>query len=107
MKPIFVYITCKDRTEALSIGKTVIQNRLAACANIQDGMDAVYWWEGKVETAKEAILVLKSVDSKFEALAEMVKANHSYTLPCIIALPIENGNPDYLTWIQTEVSAGE
>ncbi len=103
MKPIFVYITCKDREEAQTIGKAVVQQRLAACANILDGMESIYWWEGKLESSKETILILKSVESKTEALINLVKEVHSYSVPCIVTLPIENGNPDYLKWIREEV----
>lgn len=103
MKPIFVYITSKDREEAQTIGKTVVQQRLAACANILDGMESIYWWEGKLESSKETILILKSVESKTEALINLVKEVHSYSVPCIVTLPIENGNPDYLKWIREEV----
>jgi periplasmic divalent cation tolerance protein len=102
MEFIFVYITCKDRTEALSIGKAVVEARLAACANIIDGMDSIYWWNDQLQVEKEAILIMKSRRDLFAELTEKVKSVHSYEVPCVVALPIEEGNQDYLNWLMTE-----
>lgn len=98
----FVYVTVATRDEALNIGRTVVEERLAACANVIDGMASVYWWQGKVETTTEAVLILKSRAPLIERLTARVKALHSYSVPCVAALPIEAGNPDYLRWIETE-----
>lgn len=102
MQAIFVYVTCKDRTEALEIGKRMVEQRLAACANVIDGMESIYWWEGKLETAKEAVLILKSQEMLLDALTISVKSCHSYSVPCVVALPIQGGNGDYLDWIFNE-----
>jgi periplasmic divalent cation tolerance protein len=58
MEFIFVYVTCKDRAEALNVGKAIVEARLAACANIIDGMDSIYWWNGELQVEKEATNVL-------------------------------------------------
>lgn len=105
MQPIFVYITCSDRAEAHKIGREMVERRLAACANILDGMESIYWWEGKMDTAREAVLILKSQEAHLETLIAAVKSAHSYTVPCIVALPIKGGNPDYLAWI-AQMTAG-
>ncbi|MBD2140214.1 divalent-cation tolerance protein CutA [Anabaena sp. FACHB-1250] len=105
MEFIFVYITCKDRVEALNIGKAVVEARLAACANIIDGMDSIYWWNDELQVEKEAILIMKSRGDLLEELTEKVKSKHSYEVPCVVALPIEQGNQDYLNWLIAETKA--
>ncbi|MTJ48318.1 divalent-cation tolerance protein CutA [Dolichospermum sp. UHCC 0259] len=105
MEFILVYVTCKDRAEALSVGRAVVEDRLAACANIIDGMDSIYWWQGELQVEKEAILIMKSHRDLFAELTEKVKSKHSYEIPCVVALPIETGNEDYLNWLMAETKA--
>jgi periplasmic divalent cation tolerance protein len=105
MEFIFVYVTCKDRNEALNVGRAVVEARLAACANIIDGMDSIYWWKGELQVEKEAILIMKSRRDLFTELTEKVKSKHSYEVPCVVALPIETGNEDYLNWLMAETKA--
>ncbi|BAY99342.1 divalent-cation tolerance protein CutA [Tolypothrix tenuis PCC 7101] len=102
MEPIFVYITCKDRAEALQVGKALVEERLAACANVIDGMESIYWWKGQLEVGKEAVLILKSRNDLLEELTKKVKLEHSYEVPCVVALPIKGGNQDYLNWLLGE-----
>ena len=97
-----VYITTKDKAEAQKIGKTLVENRLAACANIIDKMSSIYWWEGKVQNANETVLIAKTRASLVQELIKKVKELHSYDCPCIVSLPIENGNPQFLDWIEKE-----
>ena len=104
MEPFFVYVTCADRAEALRVGTALVEARLAACANVIDGMESIYWWQGKLETGKEAVLVLKSRAGLLDALTAAVKALHSYTVPCVVALPIVGGNADYLDWLVRETN---
>jgi periplasmic divalent cation tolerance protein len=105
MEFLFVYVTCKDRNEALNVGRAVVEARLAACANIIDGMDSIYWWKGELQVEKEAILIMKSRRDLFTELTEKVKSKHSYEVPCVVALPIETGNEDYLNWLMAETKA--
>ncbi|AFW96114.1 divalent ion tolerance protein CutA1 [Anabaena sp. 90] len=105
MEFIFVYVTFKDCAEALNVGKAVVEARLAACANIIDGMDSIYWWQGELQVEKEAILIVKSRRDLFAKLTDKVKSLHSYEVPCVVALPIEAGNEDYLNWLMTETKA--
>lgn len=105
MEPIFVYVTCKDREEALRVGKEVVLARLAACANVIDGMESIYWWEGKLEMGREAILIFKSRSALLADLTALVKQHHSYSVPCVVAIPIVGGNPDYLDWFSRETNA--
>lgn len=99
MKYILVYITTKNKAEAKKIGKILVFSRLAACVNIIDKMNSIYWWNNKIEESKEAILIAKTSNFLFGKLVKKVKSIHSYSCPCIVALPIINGNKEYLKWI--------
>jgi len=100
--PVFVYITAASHTEALAIGRTLVAERLAACANVLPGVRSVYRWQGKVEEGDEAVLVAKTRAGLSGRLVDRVKSLHSYTCPAIVTLPILEGNPDYLAWIAAE-----
>ncbi len=97
-----IYITAKDKEEARKIGKELVESRLAACVNIVDKMDSLYRWEGRIQDDNEVILIAKTKESLVPDLIEKVKSMHSYKCPCIVSLPILNGNKDYLEWIQKE-----
>ncbi len=102
MPVMFVYATTGDAAEALRIARAVVEERLAACANIIDGMRSVYWWEGVVQEAGEAVLILKTTDDHLGALIARVKDLHSYDCPCIEALPVVAGNQGFLDWLANE-----
>ncbi len=96
---IVVFVTAKDRAEAKKISDQLLEKKLIACANIVEGVESVFWWQGKIDQAKETLIILKSKQSLFKKIVKTVKANHSYDVPEVIALPIVDGNPDYLKWI--------
>jgi periplasmic divalent cation tolerance protein len=102
MKLNLVYITTKDKDEASRIGKELVKTRLAACVNIIDNMNSMYWWEGKIQNDQEVILIAKTKQSLVKKLIKKVKSIHSYSTPCIISLPILDGNSDYLDWLEKE-----
>jgi periplasmic divalent cation tolerance protein len=102
MPVMFVYATAGDAAEALRIGRTVVEERLAACANVIDGMRAVYWWQGAVQDAGEAVLILKTTDDRLGALIDRVRDLHSYDCPCVEALPVIAGNQRFLDWVTSE-----
>ncbi len=79
-----------------------MQERLAACVNIFDKMNSLYWWKGEVQDDTEAVLIAKTKSSSVSAIIEKVKSIHSYECPCIVSWPIQEGNPDFLDWIQKE-----
>ncbi|MDX1641246.1 MAG: divalent-cation tolerance protein CutA [Balneolaceae bacterium] len=101
----FVYVTTKDREEAVQIGSKIVEEKLAACANIIDGMESIYRWKDEIETSREAILILKTTYSNIAKLTKRVKELHSYEVPCVISLNLaeQEGNPDYLNWIRDSV----
>ena len=102
MSAYFCYIPVPSRDEALAIGRTVVEERLAACANVLDGVSSIYWWQGALEQAGEAALILKTRAELVERLTGRIRELHSYECPCVVALPIAAGNPDYLDWIANE-----
>ena len=98
-----VFITAKDRAQAKTISDQLLDKKLIACANIVEGVESVFRWQGKIDQAKETLIILKSKQSLFKEIVKTVKAHHSYEVPEIIALPIVEGNPDYLKWIDESV----
>jgi periplasmic divalent cation tolerance protein len=98
----FVYMTAGSHEEARRIGRTLVEERLAACVNILTGMNSMYWWEGAVQDDEEAVLIAKTRTELLERLTERVRSLHSDQCPCVVALPIEGGNPAYLRWLGEE-----
>lgn len=105
--PRFVYITAPSRDEALAIGRALVEERLAASVNVMAGARSIYWWQGKIEEAEEAVLVAKTRAGLAERLIARVKVLHAYACPGIVTLPILEGNPDYLTWLNDETRPEE
>lgn len=97
-------MTAGSRDEAESIGRELVVSKLAACVNIIDNMNSIYFWEGKIQNDSETVLIAKTVDSLVPELIERVKSLHSYDCPCILSLPVSDGNPDFLDWIADEVN---
>lgn len=95
----WVYMTAATRREALRIGEALVRERLAACVNVGGPIDSVYRWKGRMERGREVALVAKTRASRLRALTARVKELHAYETPCIVALPIEDGNPDFLRWL--------
>lgn len=104
MTATWLYVTAGSKEEALSIGRLLVEERLAACANVFPGTTAIYWWDGKVEEGAEAVLVLKTRDDLAEAATARIRAVHSYTCPCVLALPVTGGSREFLDWIVEETN---
>jgi len=85
---------------AKTLAKIVVASRLAACANIIKGVESVFWWEGKIEEAAEDIIIFKTRPELFELLKSLIKKNHPYQVPEIIAFKIDKGDAAYLGWIK-------
>jgi periplasmic divalent cation tolerance protein len=97
---IVVLITTSSIREARTIGARLVEERLAACANIIPQVASVFHWQGKVCRSRESLMVLKTQRSCFGRLVKRVQSLHSYTVPEIIALPIVLGSKEYLRWIR-------
>ncbi len=93
-----VFITAPvDKGE--EIARYLVENKLAACVNIVQKVKSIYWWQGKIEEDAESLLIVKTSSDRLEHLISRVKEIHPYTVPEIVSLKIEEGNPDYLKWI--------
>lgn len=95
--------TCPDKTIAMEIAEQLITAKLAACVNIMPAGISVYRWEGKVETAEEVLLLIKTHEDKYAELEITLQKLHPYELPEIVAVPIVNGSSDYLGWLSENV----
>jgi periplasmic divalent cation tolerance protein len=102
MGALLVYLTASGPAEAEAIGRRLVEKRLAACVNILGPIRSLYWWEGKIQDEAETAFIAKTRDDLVEALIAEVKAAHSYQVPCVVALPIVAGAPDFLAWIAAE-----
>lgn len=105
MRYVLLYITTGSRDEALTIGQTSVEERLAACANVLPSMTSIYHWQGAIEQSDEAVLLLKTRADLADRAMRRVVELHSYECPCVAALPVESGNPPYLEWIGDETAA--
>ncbi len=96
----FLYVTAPNRQAALALARALVQDRLAACANVIDGATSVYWWDGAVQEENEAILILKTSSEKTSETISKIKELHEYSVPCVVALPVVDGNSDFLHWVR-------
>lgn len=96
---IVVFVTASSKKEAQKLASCLLQEKLAACVNVIDGVDSYFRWQGKIDKAKEALLMIKTKKLLFNKLLKKIKSLHSYEVPEIIALPIIAGNKEYLDWI--------
>ncbi len=101
-----IYVTAPGVEEARAIGRALVEARLAASANVIAGVSSVYWWDGQVRDGEEALLIAKTRADLADAAIAAVRARHSYDCPCVVALPITAGNPDYLDWLAAETAPG-
>lgn len=99
---IVVFITTSSNDEADKIADVLVSQRKAACVNIVPQVRSRFWWQGKIESEEEALLIVKTRSALLDEVIGLVKANHSYEVPEVIALPISGGNEDYLNWLDEE-----
>ena len=101
---IVILITVANTEEAQHIAKALLEQKKVACVNIVPKVDSVFWWDDKIESETESLMIVKTKASLLPEIINLVKGIHSYTVPEIIALPIVGGNQDYLEWIDNSVS---
>jgi periplasmic divalent cation tolerance protein len=99
---LVVLVTAPSAEKAAELGRALVSERLAACANVVPGIRSVYWWDGKVQDEPEALILLKTTRARFEELRDRVLALHPYQVPEVVALGIEAGSDRYLEWIARE-----
>jgi len=95
--------TASSREEALTIAQALVDGRLAACVNILGPIESVYRWKGEVEQSQEFVMLIKTTAERFNAVRERLRELHSYEIPELIQIPIENGLTEYLNWIADSV----
>ena len=101
-RPIVVLVTASSEEEGSRIGRKLVEDRLAACANVVPQIRSIFQWEGKVSEAQECLVILKTREDLFMRVEQAVRGLHSYQVPEIIALPIGAGSEPYLRWIDGE-----
>ena len=108
MKPseklCWVYMTVGSFEEAKSIGQILVGQNLVACVNLLENMTSIYNWEDKIEESQEVIMIAKTRKTLMPKLVEKVNSLHSYDCPCILELPIQGGNPEFLSWIESQTA---
>ena len=98
----FLYVTASSPQEAEKIASMLVQERWVACANILPAIQSIYWWEGSVHRDQEVALILKTRRDLVGQVVQRVQQLHSYECPCVVALPIVDGNPAFLQWISAQ-----
>jgi periplasmic divalent cation tolerance protein len=96
---LITFCTCPDEEVAEGIARTLVGERLAACVNLIPVVSSIYRWEGKIEHDTETLLLIKTTETRFDALSARLREMHPYDLPEIIASPVQRGLPDYLQWV--------
>lgn len=96
-----IFCTCPDRETALTLARTLIDERLAACVNLVAGITSIYRWKETIQEDGEVLLLIKTLDTRVAALTERLRQLHPYDVPEIIAVPISEGLTEYLNWITT------
>jgi periplasmic divalent cation tolerance protein len=99
---VVVFITAEAGEEAALISKVLLEQRKAACISIVAGVNSMYWWQGKIDSSHESLLIIKTRASLLEEIIRLVKEIHTNEVPEIIALPIVGGNRGYLDWVGKE-----
>lgn len=100
-----LYVTAGDANAAKALGRALVEARLAACANVLPAMTSVYRWQGALEEAREAVLIVKTRSELVERATAFLLERHDYDCPCVVALPLIGGNPAFLAWIGEETAS--
>lgn len=100
-----VLVTVPDHKTAGRVARRLLNDRLAACVNEIPGAHSSYWWENRIETAKEILLMIKTRSALIPEVVRCVRKNHPYTVPEIIGLPIIDGHKEYLAWVRANTPA--
>lgn len=104
MEYTLIMVTTSSREEAEKIATTLLERKLIACANILGPVSSRFWWQGKIDSAEEYMIFMKTKRELFDQVADNVKQLHSYEVPEIIALPIVEGAKPYLEWINSNLT---
>jgi periplasmic divalent cation tolerance protein len=103
---IVVLTTCADENEAEKLARALLDDRLAACVTVIPRMRSFYHWKGAIESADECLLLIKSSRELFEPLSATLRKLHSYEVPELLALPVVDGETNYLNWLESNIRSG-
>ena len=103
MSYLIVFMTAPNREEALKIVRNLLKEKLIACGNIIDSVTSLFWWKGEISEENETLVIMKSSKKSFKKLCKQIEELHSYDVPEIIALPIVDGSPSYLEWLNSSL----
>lgn len=98
-----ILTTLPNRSTARQLAQKILKQKLAACVNVIGPAQSLFWWKGKIDQAKEFLLLIKTRSSYFNRLRRFIEKNHPYSVPEIVALPIGQGNAAYLNWISASL----
>ena len=103
-KLCWVYMTAGTFEEARNIGQILVEKNLVACVNLLENMTSIYKWEEQLKEDQEVVIIAKTRKTLMPKLVEKVNSLHSYDCPCILELPIQGGNPEFLSWIESQTA---
>ena len=98
-----VFVTCESTEQAERIAQALVTDKLAACVNVVPGVKSCYVWEGKLTWSNEVLLLVKTTRGRFDQLQDRVKAMHSYSVPEIVGVTIEDASDKYIEWIDRSI----
>jgi periplasmic divalent cation tolerance protein len=101
---LLVMVTAANQEEAAKIADQVVRSHQAACATVIPTVLSSYWWQGKMVSEQESMVLIKTTAGKFQSLQDMIKKIHTYEVPEIIAVPVSHGLPQYLAWVRRETN---
>ena len=103
-KPVMIMVTTGGRNDAERLGEGLVVEHLAGCCTVIPMVHSFYYWEGQLKREHESLLLIKTVESRAQAVEDYVRANHSYEVPEILQVAIESGSAAYLQWLADQVS---
>tara|TARA_B100001250_G_scaffold414570_1_gene454008 strand:- start:27046 stop:27369 length:324 start_codon:yes stop_codon:yes gene_type:complete len=103
-KALIIIATCPNPEEAKIIAEKLIQNNIAACVNIFDKINSYFLWKSKINNEQESLLLIKTIEKKYDEVEALIKKMSSYELPEVIAIPVSHGSLEYIKWVEKNVS---
>jgi periplasmic divalent cation tolerance protein len=103
-KAVLMLVTTGARDDAERLGEALVVEHLAACCNVVPTVASFYYWDGQLQREHEALLLVKTLESRARDVQEFVRSHHSYAMPEIIQVPIEGGDSPYLNWLEQQVT---
>ena len=104
---VTVLMTAPDRATGREVAARLVEERLAACGNVLDGVTSVFWWEGEVQDEDEVLVILKTTTARVSALTDRARELHPYDVPEVLALPVDGGLQEYMDWVREETGPTE